>query len=116
MGNVGFWEIFILAVLALLIFGPERLPQMARSAGRTIAALKREAAGTIDELKQAADLDDFEDVKQVGRELRSARSELSKTALLAGPVASAAAPTKPRNAAMATVTAAEAPPFDPDAP
>ena len=46
MGSLGFWEIVGLAVLALFIFGPERLPGMARTAGKTIASVRREATKT----------------------------------------------------------------------
>ncbi|HWH30550.1 MAG TPA: twin-arginine translocase TatA/TatE family subunit, partial [Mycobacteriales bacterium] len=52
----GFWEWVFLAVLALLVFGPERLPKMAQSAGEMIARFKREAAGTLDELCRRLEL------------------------------------------------------------
>lgn len=74
MGSVGFWEIVGLAVLALFIFGPERLPGMARSAGRTITMLRREANRTLAELKDAAGLD--EEIASVAREARDLRTSL----------------------------------------
>lgn len=113
MSTPGFWELAFLAVLALLIFGPERLPKLARSAGQTIAALKREAAGTLDELKRAAELDD---IAEVARELRDGADELKRSASLTGPLASEARPEKPRSAVMPTVRAEGPAPFDPDAP
>jgi len=33
MFDIGFWELAIIAVVALLVIGPERLPRVARTAG-----------------------------------------------------------------------------------
>lgn len=115
MDMPGFWEIVTLAVLALLIFGPERLPKMARNAGRIIAKFKAEAAATIDELKTAADLEEFSGVadefKQTGRDLRGIGSDLRRDFDLS----SDSAGTTKELAATAAVAAAPAP-FDPDTP
>lgn len=113
MNAPGFWEILFLGVLALLIFGPERLPKIAQSAGEMIAKFKREAAGTMDELKAAADLDEF---TGVARDLRETTNDLRRGMDLTGPLANDTAPDKPRSAAMPTAEADVPPPFDPDTP
>ncbi|MCO6442310.1 MAG: twin-arginine translocase subunit TatB [Nitrococcus mobilis] len=33
MFDVGFWELFVIGVIALVVLGPERLPGLARTAG-----------------------------------------------------------------------------------
>ena len=33
MFDIGFWELSLLALVALLVVGPERLPKLARTAG-----------------------------------------------------------------------------------
>ncbi|MEW8587286.1 MAG: twin-arginine translocase TatA/TatE family subunit, partial [Candidatus Thiodiazotropha sp.] len=33
MFDVGFWELTIIALVALIVIGPERLPKVARTAG-----------------------------------------------------------------------------------
>jgi sec-independent protein translocase protein TatA len=44
MGQVGIWQIAIIAGLLLLLFGAKRLPDMARSLGKSARILKSEAA------------------------------------------------------------------------
>jgi sec-independent protein translocase protein TatB len=62
MFDVGFWELAIIAVVALLVVGPERLPRLARTVGLWVgkgrrfvqsvkADIDREVAA--DELKKA---------------------------------------------------------------
>lgn len=112
MNAPGFFEWVFLGVLALLIFGPERLPKMAYTAGQMIAKLKREAAGTIDELKAAAELEEFSDVardlRATGADLRRDFDDLNDSI--------APKPLKPQSGAMATGEPAGEPPFDPDTP
>lgn len=50
-GNLGWGEIAFLAVLALFIFGPERLPKMAAEAGRMLRQLRQLAQGATADLK-----------------------------------------------------------------
>ncbi|MQA96366.1 MAG: translocase [Streptosporangiales bacterium] len=51
MFDVGFGEAAVLAVLALLIFGPERLPKMAAQAGRALRQLRQMANNAQNDLK-----------------------------------------------------------------
>ena len=39
--NLGFWEMAFLVLLALMLFGPKRLPEIARQLGRFVAEFKR---------------------------------------------------------------------------
>jgi sec-independent protein translocase protein TatA len=55
MPSLGFGEILIILVLALIIFGPRRLPEMGRTIGkslrelrRTTSDLKREIEGDLE--------------------------------------------------------------------
>jgi sec-independent protein translocase protein TatB len=41
MFDVGFWELTVIAVVALLVIGPERLPKVARTAGHWIGRTRR---------------------------------------------------------------------------
>jgi sec-independent protein translocase protein TatB len=59
--NLGWPEIAVLAVLAMLVFGPERLPKVAADAGRLIRELRRMASGVTNDLKSelGVDLDEI---------------------------------------------------------
>jgi sec-independent protein translocase protein TatB len=46
MFDIGFWELCLIAVIALLVFGPEKLPGAARTAGLWIGRARR-FIGTI---------------------------------------------------------------------
>ena len=41
MFDLGFWELMLIAMIALLVVGPERLPGLARSAGLWMGKLRR---------------------------------------------------------------------------
>jgi sec-independent protein translocase protein TatA len=41
MGNLGFPEILIIVVIALLFFGPGKLPEIGKSLGKGISEFKR---------------------------------------------------------------------------
>ena len=41
MGNIGFPELIVIFVVALLVFGPKRLPELGRSLGRGISEFRR---------------------------------------------------------------------------
>jgi len=41
MFDIGFWELTVIAVVALLVIGPERLPGLARTAGKWVGRARR---------------------------------------------------------------------------
>ncbi len=45
MGNISFWEILLLLLVLLLVFGPKRLPEMGRSLGRGMREFKDSITG-----------------------------------------------------------------------
>jgi sec-independent protein translocase protein TatA len=41
MGPIGIQEMILILVIALVIFGPKRLPELGRSIGKTLAEFRR---------------------------------------------------------------------------
>jgi len=41
MFDIGFWELMVIAVVALVVIGPERLPGLARTAGKWVGRARR---------------------------------------------------------------------------
>jgi Tat protein translocase TatB subunit len=54
MGNIGFSEIILILIVGFLIFGPEKLPKVARTLGKLFnkfLKVKDEFKGTVDDVK-----------------------------------------------------------------
>ncbi len=51
MFDLSIWKILALAVIGLLVFGPEQLPKMAGQAGRALRELRKLAEGAKEELQ-----------------------------------------------------------------
>ncbi|GGG16985.1 twin-arginine translocase TatA/TatE family subunit [Paenibacillus abyssi] len=48
LGNVGFTEILLIAVIGLILFGPKKLPEIGRTAGRMVREFRQAAQGLMD--------------------------------------------------------------------
>jgi sec-independent protein translocase protein TatA len=79
-GGIGIWEIVLLVVLAIVLFGAKKLPDLGRSAGRGLREFKDSATSfrkPIDEVKEAVTIDEVKDIAA----LRSPKSALSRMLL-----------------------------------
>lgn len=52
MGNIGFPELVVIFVVALLVFGPKRLPELGRSLGRGIQEFRRATSGVRETIER----------------------------------------------------------------
>jgi len=48
LGNLGFSEIFLIVTIALLLFGPKKLPEMGRTAGKMVRQFRRGVQGLME--------------------------------------------------------------------
>ncbi len=75
----GAQELIVIAVVALLVFGPDRLPEVMRNAGRLLARFREQSQQSIDELKRAAEFDEVnKELKDLQRELRQTTSSVGR--------------------------------------
>jgi sec-independent protein translocase protein TatB len=89
MFEVGFWELVMVGLVALLVIGPERLPKAARLAGfwigktrSIIAGVKAEIAEELqaEEMRQTLkEQADLEEVKQLMDESRQALQDINSS-------------------------------------
>ena len=52
MFDIGFWELLVIGILALLVLGPERLPGAVRSTAKTLRSIRNMANGFKQEMEQ----------------------------------------------------------------
>ena len=72
MFDFGLGELLLVGVVALIVLGPERLPQAARTAGRLVGKLQGFVNNVKQEFNTQAELDELRKVKQ---EFETAASE-----------------------------------------
>jgi sec-independent protein translocase protein TatA len=58
MGNFGPGEMLFIAVIALLLFGPRKLPEISRSVGRAVREFKKATSEFNEELRIELDNED----------------------------------------------------------
>ena len=67
MFDVGFWEMSLIGLIALIILGPERLPKVARTAGLWMGRAKRmigDVKADIDREVRNAEIKELDEVKK----------------------------------------------------
>jgi sec-independent protein translocase protein TatB len=73
MFDIGFSEIVVIAVVALIVIGPERLPKAARTLGHLFGRLQRYVADVKADINREMQLDEL---KKLQQEVRQAASEI----------------------------------------
>lgn len=73
MFDIGFFELIIIGVLALLVLGPERLPTVARTTGVWIGRIKQSFSAIQQEVNQQLNMEDLQ------RQLEENRRKLEDT-------------------------------------
>ncbi|PZX03704.1 sec-independent protein translocase protein TatA [Psychrobacillus insolitus] len=60
MPNIGVPGLIIILIIALIVFGPSKLPQLGRAAGQTLKEFKNSTKGIVDDVTEEFKLDDKE--------------------------------------------------------
>jgi len=53
---LGMWEILVIFMVILLLFGGKKLPELAKSLGLGIREFKKASQGIVDEVQQGVDM------------------------------------------------------------
>ncbi|WP_042349438.1 twin-arginine translocase TatA/TatE family subunit [Bacillus massiliigorillae] len=80
LSNIGVPGLILILVLALIIFGPKKLPEMGRALGQTLKEFKKSTRGIIDEEKDnAGELSNYKDNTSLdGLEITQTKEEKNK--------------------------------------
>jgi len=91
MFDIGFSELLVIGLVALIVIGPERLPRVARTLGILAGRLQRYVADVKADINREVELDELRKMKDsvtqaasgiensVQSELNSVQTELSRT-------------------------------------
>jgi sec-independent protein translocase protein TatA len=58
-GNIGPWELILILLIALIVVGPGKLPDVARSLGKGLNEFKKATSGMRKEFEDAVKMDDL---------------------------------------------------------
>lgn len=103
MFDIGFVEMLVIAIVGMVVIGPERLPGVARSIGRSVGQLQRFLKNLQRQLEQEVDLEELrkcvrDDPKQSGSksepsdEVEPPMPPFTEQSYTAAPVAASAEP------------------------
>jgi sec-independent protein translocase protein TatB len=105
MFDVGLTELMVIAVVALVVIGPERLPKVARTAGLLLGRLQRYVGDVKADINREMQLDELKKLQQqvttevssveasVNHEIREIEGAVEKSVALDADIAVPPAPT-----------------------
>ncbi len=114
MFDIGFSELMVIAVVALIVIGPERLPKVARTVGHLFGRMQRYVNDVKSDISREMALDDLRKLQSsmqdtmrsveqsVTEEVRSAEAEMNKIAADVPAATADRAPSEVRETAPAT--------------
>ncbi len=121
--SLGLPEILLIFVLALLLFGPRKLPEIGRTLGRAMNEFRRAADELKTSLEREVNLDISKDLSDLKKDLRDAQSSVGGIRDAVDPfhdlkssVKDLAASLDPRRSPAAPAAAATEPAPPPPAP
>jgi sec-independent protein translocase protein TatB len=84
MFDIGFTELMVIGLVALVVIGPEKLPRVARTVGHLTGRLQRYVADVKADINREMELEDLrkmrDEVQKAASELEtSVQTEVSKT-------------------------------------
>lgn len=103
IGPLGIWELLIILVLVLLIFGPRRLPEMAKGIGQSVREFRKGIRDMKEDFEAEVKDDDAKPTGPSAARDRSARPE---------PATASPSTTAPASPATSAPASAEAPAGD----
>ena len=80
MFDIGFWELVLVGLIALLVFGPERLPRVAREAALWLRKARTIVSSAKEEIDRELELQELKETLASQKKLLERRIEDVKPA------------------------------------
>lgn len=80
MGNFGPMEMLVIAIFGLLVFGPKKLPEMARHAAQAVREFKKVTGEITHDLQSELDLNSYEPKSKTSKSSESKTTRTAKPA------------------------------------
>ena len=115
MFDIGFSELLVIGVVALIVIGPERLPRVARTIGHLMGRMQRYVADVKADIDREVELEELrkmrDSVQQAATNIEtSVQSELNKAETELNQAAQAAAGAEEKKELPAPEASAQVPP------
>src|SRR5512134_918369 len=79
MFDIGFSELVVVGLIALIVLGPKRLPEVARTAGRWVGQLRRFIADVKLDLDREMHSEELSELRKLKQELNKTRRLMQDT-------------------------------------
>ena len=79
MFDVGFSELVVIGAIALIVLGPKRLPEVARTAGKWMARLRRFVSEVKQDFDREMHHEELAELRKLKQELDSTRNVMQNT-------------------------------------
>jgi len=79
MFDIGFYELALIGVLALVVLGPKRLPEAARAAGRWVGKVRGFVANVKQDIDREIEGGELTELRQLKEELNQARTLIEES-------------------------------------
>ena len=76
MFDIGFWELLVIAVVLLLVMGPERLPEVAKQAAFLVRKARQGMYRLRSEMKSEIDATPFADLEKARQEMTEFKNDI----------------------------------------
>nr|VFK16341.1 MAG: sec-independent protein translocase protein TatB [Candidatus Kentron sp. LPFa] len=79
MFDIGFWEVTIIAIIALLVIGPDRLPEFARTTGLWIRKARQFLSGVKSDIDRELRAEDLKRILKQQEEFNAVHEIIEET-------------------------------------
>ncbi len=79
MFDIGFWELALIGVVALLVVGPDRLPALARTVGLWVGRIRRYVSTVRDDIEREIQADELKQMLEKRSDLNPLKDIIDET-------------------------------------